>query len=42
MGMMDEVPVGHYLKHIFTLNLFFGDADYHQTRYRKLRLRCNV
>jgi len=42
MGMMDEVPVGHYLKHIFTLNLLFGDADYHQTRYRKLRLRCNV
>lgn len=38
MGMMDEMPVGHYLKRIFSLNLLFGDADYHQTRYRTLRL----
>lgn len=39
MGMMDEMPVGHCLKRIFSLNLLFGDADYHQTRYRNLRLQ---
>ena len=41
MGMMDEMPVGHYLKRIFTLSLQFGDADYHQARYRNLRLQSS-
>ena len=36
MGMMDELPVGHYLKRITTLNLQFGDPAYHQNRYRFL------
>ncbi len=39
MGMMDEMPVGHYLKRVFTLNMLFGNADYHRARYRTLRLR---
>ncbi len=39
MGMMDEMPVGHSLKRIFTLGVLFGDADCHQTRYRTLRLQ---
>ncbi len=42
MGMMDEMPVGHYLKRIFSLNLLFGDADYHQTRFRTLRLQQGI
>ena len=42
MGMMDEMPVGHYLKRIFSLDLLFGDADYHQTRYRALRLQQGI
>ncbi len=41
MGMMEEMPVGHYLKRIFTLSLLFGDADYHQARYRDLRLQAS-
>ena len=36
MGMMDELPVGHYLKRLFTLNLLFGDPDYHRSRFRQL------
>ena len=36
MGMMDELPIGHYLKRLFCLNLAFGDCDYHKTRYREL------
>lgn len=39
MGMMDEMPIGHYLKRVFCLSLQFGDADYHQTRYRTLALQ---
>lgn len=40
MGMMDEMAVGHYLKRVFSLSLLFGDADYHQARYRSLRLKA--
>ena len=36
MGMMDEMPIGHYLKRAFALNLLYGDAEYHQARYRQL------
>ena len=36
MGMMNEMPVGHYFKRIFSLNLLYGDPAYHQTRYRDL------
>ncbi len=36
MGMMDEMPVGHYLKRVFALNSLYGDAEHHQARYRKL------
>ncbi len=38
MGMMDEMLIGHCLKRIFTLNLMFGDPDYHLNRYRTLNL----
>ena len=36
MGMMDEMPIGHYLKRVFALNTLYGDAEYHQARYRQL------
>ncbi len=36
MGMMDELPIGHYLKRITALNQSFGDAMHHQSRYRRL------
>lgn len=36
MGMMDEMPVGHYLKRVASLNLLFGDPAYHRNRYRTL------
>lgn len=38
MGMMDEMPIGHCLKRIFSLNLMFGSPNYHLNRYRKLKL----
>ena len=41
MGMMDEMPVGHYLKRVFTLGLLFGDADHHQNRYRNMRVQAS-
>ena len=41
MGMMDEMPVGHYLKRVFTLGLLFGDADYHQNYYRNMRIQAS-
>ena len=37
MGMMDEMPIGHYVKRILALNLLFGDPAYFQSRYRSLR-----
>ena len=40
MGMMDEMPVGHCLKRVFTLGLLFGDADYHQNCYRNMRVQA--
>ena len=36
MGMMDEIPIGHYLKRVFALNSLLGDAEFHQSRYREL------
>ena len=36
MGMMDEMPVGHFLKRVFVLNSLYGDAEHHQARYRQL------
>ncbi len=42
MGMMDEMPIGHYLKRVFTLCMLFGDADYHQARYRRLRIQVGA
>ncbi len=36
MGMMDEMPVGHFLKRVFALNSLYGDAEHHQARYRQL------
>ena len=36
MGMTNEMPVGHYLKRVASLNLLFGDPAYHQNRYRTL------
>ena len=36
MGMMDEIPIGHYLKRVFALNSLLGDTEFHQSRYREL------
>ena len=36
MGMMDELPVGHYLKRITALNQSFGSPLHHLARYRRL------
>lgn len=37
MGMMDELPIGHYLKRVSALNAQFGSAAHHQARYRQVR-----
>lgn len=33
MGVTDELDVAHYFKRITTLDLLFGNADHHLTRY---------
>ena len=42
MGMMDELKVGHFLKQAFVLAMLFGNADYHKSQYRRLRLQQSV
>ncbi len=34
MGMMTELPIGHYYKRITMINATFGDPRYHLKRYR--------
>ncbi|MFD2205851.1 acyl-CoA dehydrogenase family protein [Kiloniella antarctica] len=36
MGMMTELPIGHYYKRITMINATFGDPRYHLKRYRDL------
>ncbi len=36
MGMMDEMPVGHYLKRVFCLSMAYGDCAFHKARFRQL------
>mgnify|MGYP001157393231 FL=1 len=36
MGMTDELNIGHYVKRLMTINLMFGDGDYHQRRFNKI------
>ena len=39
MGMMTELPIGHYYKRITMINATFGDPRYHLKRYRDMM--CN-
>ncbi|QHP71235.1 pimeloyl-CoA dehydrogenase small subunit [Bradyrhizobium sp. LCT2] len=36
MGMTDELNVGHYFKHISSINIQFGDPAFHLLRYAQL------
>ena len=36
MGMTDELNIGHYVKRLMTINLMFGDGDYHQRRFNQI------
>ena len=36
MGMTDELAVGHYFKRLASIDVAFGDADHHQSRYAAL------
>ncbi|WP_020592285.1 acyl-CoA dehydrogenase family protein [Kiloniella laminariae] len=36
MGMMTELPIGHYYKRITAINSTFGDPRFHLRRYREL------
>ena len=32
MGMMRELPIGHYLKRVTMINTTYGDAEFHLER----------
>ena len=36
MGMTDELNIGHYVKRLMTINLMFGDGDYHQRKFNQI------
>ena len=36
IGMTDELNVGHYVKRLMTINVTFGDGDYHQGKFSQL------
>ncbi len=36
MGMMDELPIGHFLKRVFALSQTFGDSMHHSARVRAI------
>ncbi len=36
MGMTDELDVGHFVKRLMTINMIFGDGDYHQKKFNRL------
>jgi len=36
MGMSDELNVGHYMKRLMTIDLLFGNADYHRKRFAEM------
>jgi alkylation response protein AidB-like acyl-CoA dehydrogenase len=33
MGVVEELPVGHYFKRLTTIDMTFGDADHHLARF---------
>ncbi len=36
IGMTDELNVGHFVKRLMTINVAFGDADFHQKKFNQL------
>ncbi len=36
IGMTDELNIGHYVKRLMTINVTFGDGDYHQKKFNHL------
>jgi len=36
MGMTDELDIGHFMKRLMLINMWFGDEDYHQQRFADL------
>ncbi len=37
MGITDELDIGHYAKRLMMINTTFGNGDYHQAQFNKLR-----
>ncbi len=36
IGITDELNIGHYVKRLMTINVTFGDADFHQKKFNQL------
>jgi len=36
MGMTDELDIGHYFRRLTVIDILFGNADYHLSRYQEL------
>ena len=36
MGMTDELDIGHYMKRLMLINMWFGDFNFHQQRFAQL------
>ncbi len=37
MGLTDELDIGHYAKRLMMINSLFGNGDYHQAQFNRLR-----
>jgi alkylation response protein AidB-like acyl-CoA dehydrogenase len=36
IGITDELNIGHYVKRLMTINVTFGDGDFHQKKFNQL------
>ena len=36
IGITDELNIGHYVKRLITINVTFGDGDFHQKKFNQL------
>ncbi len=36
IGITDELNIGHYVKRLMTINVAFGDGDFHQKKFNQL------
>jgi alkylation response protein AidB-like acyl-CoA dehydrogenase len=42
VGTSDELAVSHYLKRLAMIDVAFGNADFHRSRYAELSLAQEV